>query len=127
MKKEVRTDRAPVPMGPYSQAVIASGRQVFVSGQGPGNPATGKIDASTVEGQSMQVFENIKAILEAAGASMSGVVRTTVYLADMSDFKAMNEVYGRYFTAPCPARMTIGAGLAPGMLVAADAIAVVPD
>jgi 2-iminobutanoate/2-iminopropanoate deaminase len=127
MKQAVMTDRAPKPGGPYSQAIITSGRQVYVAGQGPGNPATGKVDATTIEEQTAQVFENIKAILEAAGASMADVVRTTVYLSNMQDFQAMNAVYRRYFPEPCPARMTIGVTLGGGMLVAADAIAVLPE
>ena len=90
MKQSVTTDRAPKPGGPYSQAIIASGRQVYVAGQGPGNPATPKVDATTIEEQTAQVFENIKAILEAAGASMADVVRTTVYLSNVQDFQVMN-------------------------------------
>ena len=111
MRQAVATDHAPKAIGPYSQAVIVSGagNLVFVSGQIPIDPATGEFVPGDVKAQTDRVMRNLTAILEAAGASMDAVVRCTVYLADMNDFAAMNEVYGSYFTQPAPARATIQA------------------
>ena len=123
-RRRVLTDNAPRPGGPYSQAII-SGGTIYVAGQGPTNPKTGKIDVVTFEEQAIQVFENIKAILEAAGSSMAKVLRVNVYLADLEDFAKMNEVYRRYFTGDFPARTTIGAQLLQKMLIEVDCIAAV--
>ena len=95
MKKEVKTDKAPGAIGPYSQAVMAGGL-IFVSGQLPINPANGEMP-DDIKKQTRQSLENVKAILEAVGASMQDVAKSTVYLADMSLFGPMNEVYGEYF------------------------------
>ena len=113
MRKAITTDRAPVPVGPYSQAVL-DGDTLYVAGQGPGNPATGVLELGDARTQTRQVLENIKAILEAAGSSLDKVQRCNVYLRDIADFGAMNEIYGAYFSAPYPARTTIQAGALPG-------------
>jgi 2-iminobutanoate/2-iminopropanoate deaminase len=106
MKDVILTDRGPKPIGPYSQAVRANGF-LFISGQVAFDPATGEFVGTTAAEQTQRVLENIKAILEASGSNLHHVVKTTVFLKDMNDFAAMNEVYGRYFTAAPPARSTI--------------------
>src|SRR5437763_7294505 len=98
MRQTVRTDRAPLPAGPYSQAVIA-GEFVYVAGQGPTDPATGRKVEGGVQAETQQVLKNIQSILEAAGTSMENVVKVNVYLADRNDFRAMNEVYERFFSS----------------------------
>lgn len=103
MKKAIHTDRAPKAIGPYSQAIKANGF-IFVSGQIPLDPATGEIAGATIEEQTHRVLKNIQAILEAAGSSMSEVVKATVYLADLNDFSKMNAIYAQYFPEPFPAR-----------------------
>lgn len=108
----VTTPEAPQAIGPYSQAIKAS-PFVFVSGQIPLDPATGQMVAGDIAAQTHRVFANLKAILEAAGTSLDQVVRTTVYLADMNDFAAMNEVYATYFGSPAPARATVQAARLP--------------
>jgi 2-iminobutanoate/2-iminopropanoate deaminase len=112
MRQAVSTPAAPAAIGPYSQAV-RSGSLVFVSGQVPIDPATGAIVQGDIAAQTHQVFSNLRAILEAAGSSLDRVVRVGVFLADMNDFAAMNEVYAGYFTAPAPARATIEAARLP--------------
>ena len=112
MRDAIRTASAPAAIGPYSQAVKAGGF-VFVSGQIPLDPATGQMVNGDIAAQTHRVFTNLREILTAAGSSLDKVVRSTVYLADMGDFAAMNEVYGSYFTAPAPARSTIQAGRLP--------------
>lgn len=106
MRQAVSTSSAPKAIGPYSQAIRA-GSLLFVSGQVPIDPATGTMVEGDIAAQTTRVFENIGAILQAAGASFDHVVRTTVFLADMNDFGAMNEVYGTYFSSPAPARATV--------------------
>ena len=106
MKEPISTDRGPQAIGPYSQAIRANGF-LFVSGQIPLDPASGKIVEGDIARQAERVLENLKGIVEAAGSSMARVVRTTVYLKDIGDFAAMNEVYARYFSAEPPARSTI--------------------
>jgi 2-iminobutanoate/2-iminopropanoate deaminase len=106
MKDIVTTDRGPKPIGPYSQAVKASGF-LFMSGQVALDPKTGDLTGADVRQQTERVMENIKGILEAAGSNLHHVVKTTVFLKDMNDFPAMNEVYGRYFSAAPPARSTV--------------------
>lgn len=103
MKKAIQTDRAPRAIGPYSQAIKAN-NLIFVSGQIPLDPATGEIAGTTIEEQTHRVLKNIQAILEAAGSSMSEVVKATVYLADLNDFSKMNVIYAQYFPEPFPAR-----------------------
>ena len=112
MRESVSTPTAPAAIGPYSQAVRAGGFLV-VSGQIPLDPDTGALVEGDVAVQTHRVFRNLAAILTAAGSSLDRVVRATVYLADMNDFSAMNEVYATYFTSPAPARSTIQAARLP--------------
>ncbi len=113
MRKAIVTDKAPKPVGPYSQGVV-EGDFIFVAGQGPINPLTGKLELADARSETKRVFENMRAILEAAGSSLDHVVKCNVYLRDINDFAAMNEVYATYFSAPFPARTTIQAGALPG-------------
>ncbi len=120
-KQSIRTDRAPLPAGPYSQG-LRVGDLIFVAGQGPTNPVTHSLAGSSIEEQTVQVLENIKAILEAGGSSMADVVKTTVHLSDMSLFSRFNKVYESYFPDPKPVRTTVGSILA-NILVEIDVIA----
>jgi len=106
MKKEVKTERAPKAIGPYSQGIIAP-PFVFCSGQIPIDPATGQVVEGGIEDQTRQVLKNVSAVLEAAGSSLAQAVKTTVYLRDMNDFAAMNGVYAGFFPAPAPARAAV--------------------
>jgi len=106
VREAVSTALAPKAIGPYSQGIKA-GSLLFVSGQVPLDPATGQIVGGDIAAQTHRVFQNIGEILKAGGASFDQVVRTTVFLADMDDFAAMNEVYATYFTSPAPARATV--------------------
>lgn len=125
MKEIVSTENAPGAIGPYSQA-IKTGGLVFCSGQIPIDPATGNFVSDDIAGQTEQVLKNLSAVLEAAGSNLSGVVKTTVFLADMNDFAAMNEVYGKYFSENKPARATVQAARLPrDARVEIDCIAVV--
>jgi 2-iminobutanoate/2-iminopropanoate deaminase len=110
--RAVSTPEAPGAIGPYSQA-IRVGDFLFASGQIPLDPATGQIVAGGVAEQTHQVLQNLGAVLRAGGAGYGQVVKTTVYLADMGEFAAMNEVYGTYFSAPAPARATVQAARLP--------------
>jgi 2-iminobutanoate/2-iminopropanoate deaminase len=112
MRTAVSTDNAPKAIGPYSQAVRA-GQLLFISGQIPIDPATGTLIAGDIAAMTHRVFANIKAILAAAGGTLDQVVRTTVFLADMNDFAAMNDVYATYFSQPAPARSTVQAARLP--------------
>ena len=112
MKEIISTEHAPGAIGPYSQAV-KTGNMVFVSGQIPIDPATGQFVSEDVAEQTEQVFKNLRAVLEAAGSSLDKVIKTTVFLADMNDFAAMNEVYGKFFTSDYPARATVQAARLP--------------
>ena len=112
MRQAVTTPSAPQAIGPYSQAIRA-GSLLFVSGQIPLDPKTGTLVEGDLATQTHRVFQNLEAILAAAGATFDNVVRTTVYLADMNDFPAMNEVYGTYFTSPAHARATVQAARLP--------------
>jgi 2-iminobutanoate/2-iminopropanoate deaminase len=124
MRQAVSTSAAPQAIGPYSQAVRAGGL-LFVSGQIPLDPSTGAMVDGDIGAQTRRVLQNLGEILTAAGASFDRVVRTTVYLADMADFAAMNEVYGTFFATPAPARSTIqAAGLPKNARVEIDVIAV---
>jgi len=105
-KQTISSPDAPKAIGPYSPAVRA-GQLLFVSGQVPIDPATGTMIAGDIAAQTTQVLDNVGALLTAGGRSFADVVRTTVFLADMNDFAAMNEVYGRYFSEPYPARATV--------------------
>ena len=127
MRRAIETDGAPGAIGPYSQAV-RDGRMLFVSGQVALDPTSGELIAGDVAAQTERVMRSAGAILAAAGADYSDVVRTTVYLADLADFVAMNDVYARYFAAPAPARSTVQvAGLPKGASVEIDMIATLPE
>ena len=108
----VRTDQAPTAIGPYSQAIVSDG-WVYCSGQIALDPATMEVTAKTIAEQTDRVLRNLAAVLDAAGASLSTVVKTTVFLSDMADFQAMNEVYGRHFGEHRPARATVQAAALP--------------
>lgn len=124
MKKIISTTGAPAAIGPYSQAVEA-GNTLYISGQVPLDPKTGKLVEGSITQQTEQVFMNISAILEAARYTFSDVVKSTVFLASMSDFKAMNEVYGKYYIEKQPARSTVAVKELPlGALVEIETIAV---
>jgi 2-iminobutanoate/2-iminopropanoate deaminase len=112
MKKIISTDRAPKAIGPYSQAVVVGGF-AFLSGQIPLDPATNQLIEGDVAAQTERVLENLKAVLEASGSSLAKVVKTTVFLKDMSEFARMNEVYTRYFPESPPARATVEAARLP--------------
>ena len=125
VKKIITTDSAPRAIGPYSQAVRA-GNLVFASGQIPIDPATGQFVPGGIAEQTEQVLHNLTAVFAAAGVGMDQVIKTTVFLADMDDFTAMNEVYGKFFAAEPPARATVQAGRLPrDARVEIEAIAVV--
>ena len=120
----IHTDKAPAAIGPYSQAIQA-GNTIYVSGQLPIDPATGAFAGEDITAQTRQSLTNIKAILAEAGADMSNVVKTTVLLANMADFAAMNAVYAEFFTAPFPARAAFqAAALRKNALVEIECVAV---
>lgn len=120
--KQVSTAKAPAAIGPYSQAIIV-GDMVFTSGQIPINPASGNVEATTIEAQSKQVMQNLGAVLEAAGSSFEKAVKTTCFLADIADFAAFNAVYGKYFTTK-PARSCVAVkDLPKGVKVEVEVIA----
>ena len=125
-KIPVHTDAAPAAIGPYSQAVrVAAGEFVFCSGQVALDPETGELVGDTIETQTKTVLKNLQAVLQAAGAQTSQVVRTTVYLTDMKDFAAMNRVYEHFFDGVSPSRVTVGVSALPrGARVEISAIAV---
>jgi len=108
----IATDQAPKAIGPYSQAVAANGF-LFTSGQLPIDPATGQLVGGTIEQQAHQVFKNLSAIAQAAGAGLADAVKTTVFLSDINHFKAVNAVYDQYFTEPFPARSAFQVGALP--------------
>ena len=112
MKQVIHTDKAPAAIGPYSQAIHV-GQMLFTSGQVPIDPETGAIVEGGIQEQARQSLNNIKAILNAAGTNMGAVVKTTVFLQDMNDFAAMNEVYAQFFQEPYPARSAVQVGRLP--------------
>ncbi len=125
MKQVISTTSAPAAIGPYSQAIVSNGF-AFLSGQIPLDPATGQLIEGGIEEQTLRVLDNLQSVLEAAGSSLAGVVKTTVYLKDMGEFAAMNAVYARYFTENPPARATVEAARLPkDVRVEIDCIAVV--
>lgn len=120
---EVSTDGAPAAIGPYAQAMVSDG-WIYVSGQIPLDPATGELVGGDIADQTRRVFENLSAILAAAGGSLATVVKTTVFLSDMANFGAMNEVYASYFPDHRPARATVqAAGLPKAVDVEIEAVA----
>ena len=123
MKTQITSSKAPAAIGPYSQAIAANGF-LFISGQLPIDPATGNFAEGGIRELTRQSLENVKSILVEAGLTLADVVKTTVFLADMSDFAAMNEVYAEYFTAPAPARSAVAVKTLPkGGLVEIEVIA----
>lgn len=123
-KSVIQTPAAPAAIGPYSQA-IACGNLLFCSGQIPLDPATMQLAGESAADQAVQALENLKAVLIAGGSSLAAVVKTTIFLADMADFTAVNEVYARYFPAPAPARSTVQVAALPrGAKVEIEAIAI---
>ncbi len=124
MNKAIHTEKAPAAIGPYSQAVKAEGT-IYVSGQLPVDPLSGEFAGEDIKAQTKQSLTNIKNILEEAGAGMENVVKTTVLLADIADFAAMNEVYATFFKEPYPARAAFQAAAIPkGAKVEIEAVAV---
>ena len=128
MKDVIRTDRAPAALGPYSQAIKIRGTTIiFCSGQIGIDPRTGNLVGDTAAEQARRVIENLKAVVETAGAHLADVVKTTMFLTDLNDFAAVNEVYATYFTTNPPARATVEVSKLPkGAKVEIDATAVLP-
>lgn len=126
MRKAIQSNKAPKPRGPYSPAVIASGPTVYVSAQGPIDPATDQFLTGGIQEQAERVFQNITALLDASGTSWAHVVKVTIFLADFGNFAAMNEVYLKYVVEPYPARSTIQAPVGQSA-IAVDCIAIVPE
>ena len=126
MRQPIQTDQAPKPKAPYSQAILSSGRYLFISGQVPVDPQTGEFVGETFEEQAIRTLENLKAIAAAAGASLGDFVKVNAYLTDMGNFAKFNEIYQSYFTEPYPARTTIHSALR-GMMIEVDGIVVIPD
>jgi 2-iminobutanoate/2-iminopropanoate deaminase len=112
MKEVISTQAAPAAIGPYSQAIRANG-MVYCSGQIPLDPSSGQLVAGGIEAQTERVLDNLKAVLEAAGASLETVVKTTIFVADMADFGVVNGIYARYFPTNAPARSTVQAARLP--------------
>ena len=126
MKQAIAAAGAPKAIGPYSSALRA-GPLLFISGQVPFDPATGNLVGGDIQAQTRRVLQNVGALLEAGGLSFHAVVRTTVFLADMNDFAAMNDVYSRYIVDPAPARATVQVARLPrDVKIEVDAIAVLP-
>jgi len=126
-RQAIRTDKGPTPIGPYSQAIVANGF-VYVSGQTANDPATGKFAGGDAAAQTARIIDNLAAILSAAGASLTDVVKTTVFLHNIADFSAMNAVYAQRFGDAPPARSTIGGlDLPGGASVEIEAVAVLPS
>ncbi|HET7231653.1 MAG TPA: RidA family protein [Longimicrobium sp.] len=125
--RKVQTDQAPAAIGPYSQGMVAHG-MVYTAGQIPLDPATGNLVEGDITVQTERVMRNVQAVLQAAGGDLSTVVKTTVFLRDMGDFAAMNEVYGRWFAGHAPARSTVQVARLPrDVAVEIEAIAVVAN
>jgi 2-iminobutanoate/2-iminopropanoate deaminase len=124
--QKILTDKAPAPIGPYSQAILVDGKFLYTAGQGPMDPATSKIVDGDIKDQTRRVMKNLEAILLAGGASFASVIKTTVFLKDMNEFAAMNEVYAEFLGAAAPARSTIEAARLPrDIRVEIEAIAVI--
>jgi 2-iminobutanoate/2-iminopropanoate deaminase len=112
-KQVIKTDKAPVPIAPYSQAIKSNGF-LFLAGQIGLEPSSRKLIEGGFEAETEQIMQNIKAVLEAAGATMADIVNTTIYLKDINNFSKVNEIYGKYFTKDFPARTTVGVANLPG-------------
>lgn len=124
--KKIFTDHAPAPIGPYSQALLVEGKLLYTAGQIPLDPANGKLIEGSIKEQTRQVMKNLEAILLAGGASLATVIKTTVFLKDMGDFAAMNEVYAEFLGAASPARSTVEVARLPrDVQIEIEAIAVI--
>ncbi len=128
MRKIIQTDQAPAPVGPYNQGIVASGAMLFVAGQIPLDAATGQLVGTTIAEQTEKVIQNLTAVIKAAGSDLSQVVKTSVFLKDMNDFGAMNEVYAQHFgDDQAPARACVEVARLPkDVLVEIECIAMVP-
>lgn len=126
MRKQIFSEKGAPPQGIYSQGIVAEGPMVYVSGQGPIDPASGERKQGSFREQAEQVFQNIGAILEAANTSWDNAVKVGIFLADLDDFAEMNEIYQQYVSEPYPARTTLQAGL-PGIALEVDCVALVPQ
>lgn len=127
MREIINTSNAPGAIGPYSQAMkVSCGNMIFTAGQIPLDPATGQMVEGDIKTQTRRVLENVKALLEAAGASLQDVAKTTVFMSDLGEFQAMNEVYGEYFASHPPARSTVEVKALPrGAKVEIETVAVI--
>ena len=124
--KKILTEKAPAPIGPYSQAILVDSKFLYTAGQGPMDPISGKIVEGGIKEQTRQVMKNLEAILLSAGASLASVVKTTVFLKDMNEFTSMNEVYAEFLGAAAPARSTVEAARLPrDIRVEIEAVAVI--
>jgi 2-iminobutanoate/2-iminopropanoate deaminase len=121
MREVVRTGAAPSPRGPYSQGIVTAGRLLYVSGQGPVDHATQTQVTGGFEEQARRTLANVQAVVEAAGGTLAGVVKTSVFLRDMANFAALNEIYAEFFPEPRPARTTVQSDL-PGFEIEVDVI-----
>ncbi len=127
MRKQVIAEKGAPPKGIYSPAIVAGGTIAFISGQGPVDPETGELRLGSFAQQAKLTFDNVTTLLEAAGTSWKHVVKVGVFLADLKDFGAMNDIYKAYLTGPYPARTTVQAGLPTDMLIEVDCMAIVPQ
>lgn len=125
MRKPIRTEKGAPPQGPYSPAIVADGPHVYVSGQGPVDPESGELKLGSFQEQAELTFQNVETLLHAAGTSWEHVVKVNVYLADINNFAAMNEIYKKFLVEPYPARTTVQAGLGK-IAIEVDCIAVIP-
>ena len=121
MKRPITTDAAPLPKGPYSQAVLSAGRCLYISGQGPVDAASGEFVVGSFDEQARLTLRNVRALAEAAGGTLAQAIKVHVYLRNMKDFQALNSVYAEFFPEPQPARTTVQSNL-PGFDVEIDAI-----
>jgi 2-iminobutanoate/2-iminopropanoate deaminase len=126
MRQQVIAENGAPPKGVYSPAIVADGPMVFVSGQGPVDPQSGQFQFGSFAEQAKLTFDNVTSLLEAAGTSWKNAVKVGVFLADLSNFGEMNDIYKEYLTEPYPARTTVQAVLPPRMLIEVDCIAVIP-
>jgi len=121
MKRPITTDSAPLPKGPYSQAVLSAGRCLYISGQGPVDAASGEFVVGSFDEQARLTLRNVRVLAEAAGGTLAQAIKVHVYLRDMKDFQALNSVYAEFFPEPQPARTTVQSNL-PGFDLEIDAI-----
>lgn len=127
MKTIIKTEQAPLPIGPYSQAVAVQGQLLYTAGQIALDPKTGQMVGTTIQEQTKQVCENLKAVLNASHTDLQHVIKTTVFLKNFNDFAAMNEVYAQYFASSAPARSTVEVARLPkDALVEIEVVALIP-